>query len=222
MADSVAVLVDGDNITARYAATILEIARRRGSPAIVRVYADASRSNGWDDAAGYRVIHAGPGKNAADVLLAIDAMELLLSRDIREFIIASSDGDFTHIAQRLREHGAGVTGLGEMKTPIGLRACYISFIELDEVEVPVASSAAASDLDRRIRSMIASHSKNGQGMRISDLSPRMHAQHGTRISTHPEKTWRAYLLARPHLYEVGARGPDAMVRFKPDGFSINL
>ena len=67
--------------------------------------------------------------------------------------------------------------------------------------------------------MIADHSQRGQGIRIADLSARMRAAHRTRISTFAERTWRAYLAARPLLYELDPRGPEARVRFLRDGFS---
>jgi hypothetical protein len=47
----------------------------------------------------------------------------------------------------------------------------------------------------------------------------MHVQHGIRISTFPEKTWRSYLQARPALFDLDPRGPEAMVRFRPEGFA---
>lgn len=53
-----------------------------------------------------------------------------------------------------------------------------------------------------------------EGMRIAALGPLMHARHGTRISTFPERTWRAYLAARPELYFLDPRGPEARVRLR--------
>jgi len=54
-------------------------------------------------------------------------------------------------------------------------------------------------------------------MKVAVLGGQMFKIHGTRISAHPEKTWRSYLAARGDLYDLDARGPDAMVRFKPEG-----
>ena len=71
----------------------------------------------------------------------------------------------------------------------------------------------------KIRAMIAQHSKKGSGMRIAELAPKMHVAHGIKISTLPEKTWRSYLTARPALYDLDQRGPEAMVRFRPEGFA---
>jgi hypothetical protein len=224
-----AVLVDGDNISAAHAAEILKIATQRGIPDVVRVYTDAQRPSDWHGATGYRMIHAGCGKNAADVLLAIDAMELALSGGFRAFLIASSDRDFLHVLQRLREYGAVVTGVGEAKAPHSFRSACSSFIQIGKVPVvkpvvPAVQSApdpvsAPNDIDQNIRQMIAAHSKNGEGMRITDLNARMRVEHGVLISTHKERNWRTYLTARPNLYDVDARGPDAKVRFRPGGFS---
>jgi hypothetical protein len=47
----------------------------------------------------------------------------------------------------------------------------------------------------------------------------MKTLHGVQISTLPEKKWRTYLSARPALYELDPRGPDAHVRFKARGFA---
>lgn len=89
MCARLAVLVDGDNISGRHAARILEIAGRHAPPTVTRVYTNAQRSSEWHEASGYRMIHAGTGKNASDLLLAIDAMELALSAAVDCFAIAS-------------------------------------------------------------------------------------------------------------------------------------
>jgi hypothetical protein len=72
----VSVLVDGDNISGKHAAQIRSIAIERGDPSVLRVYTDAQRPSVWHGAIGYRMLHAGTGKNAADILLALGAMEL--------------------------------------------------------------------------------------------------------------------------------------------------
>jgi hypothetical protein len=222
MAQSVSVLVDGDNISGKHAEQILSVAAKHGEPAVVRVYADAQRPSDWHGALGYRILHAGTGKNASDILLALDAMELLLSKHTRCFVIASSDGDFTHLATRLREHGAKVIGIGEAKAPSAFRASCSEFVEIGKarpVRLVPKPAAIATALDLQIRAMIATHSKNGAGMRIAELAPKLHAQHGIRSSTYPERSGRAYLVARPSLYDLDPRGPEAMVRFRPEGFS---
>ncbi len=192
---------------------------------MVRVYRDAQSLSDWHNAYGYRMIHAGTGKNAADILLALDAMELLLVREVRCFVIASSDGDFTHIATRLRENGAKVIGLGEEKAPDAFRACCSRFVELGTRE-PVVSlhtvqkvASTATDFDEKIRDVIKEFSKGSAGIRIVELSSKMYSSHDVRISSLPEKNWRSYFNARPELYDLDPRGANAKVRFRPEGFS---
>ncbi|WP_417272341.1 NYN domain-containing protein [Celeribacter halophilus] len=225
MAQSVAVLVDGDNISGKYAKDILTAAGKHGEPSVVRVYRDAQSLSDWHNAYGYRMIHAGTGKNAADILLALDAMELLLVREMRCFVIASSDGDFTHIATRLRENGAKVIGLGEEKAPDAFRACCSRFVELG-ARKPVApprlvpkEKLPVRAFDLNVRSIIAERSKNRTGARLSEVSQQMYIKHDVKISSFPEKNWRSYFKARPELYDLDPPGAEAKVRFRPEGFS---
>ncbi|WP_380054264.1 NYN domain-containing protein [Falsihalocynthiibacter sp. SS001] len=222
MARTVSVLIDGDNISGKYAEKIRSIAAKHGDATVVRVYTDAQRPSDWHDAAGFRMLHAGTGKNAADILLALDAMELLLSRNADLFVIASSDGDFTHLATRLREHGATVIGIGEAKAPSAFRTCCTDFVEIGpKPPVAIVPKAAPNvkHLDLSIRAMIEEHSIKGEGMRIAELARKMQSKHGVRIGSYPERNWRTYLSSRPALYELDPRGPEAMVRFRPKGFA---
>ena len=43
--------------------------------------------------------------------------------------------------------------------------------------------------------------------------------HGVKISELPEKRWRSYLAVRPALYDLDPKGPEALVRFRPEGFA---
>ena len=222
MVQSVAVLVDGDNISSKHGAAILSIAATHGDPIVARVYLDAQRGSDWHSATGFRLIHAGTGKNAADLLMAIDAMDLCHAKAATRFVIASSDGDFSHLAVRLRELGIKVIGVGEAKAPRMFRASCSSFVELGAkptVKLVPKLPAGITDLDLKIRSMIAQHSQQGAGMLMTALAPKMHVQHGVKISALPEKTWRKYLAARPALFDLDPRGADAMVRFRPAGFA---
>ncbi|MDK3017305.1 NYN domain-containing protein [Pseudodonghicola flavimaris] len=236
MEDSIAILVDGDNLSAAHAPDLRRIAEALGRPTVLRVYGDFSRALAWQAAPGFRLCHAGNGKNAADLLMTVEAMELALEHDFGALILASSDGDFSHLALRLRERGMTIVGAGEAKAPQHFRAACNRFLELGQAaptprppahcpsELP-APTAERPDrptpLDLQIRAMIATHSKQGRGMPLAALSPMMHTAHGVRISTLPEKTWRSYLTARKTLYDLDPRGPGAMVRFRPEGFAGN-
>ncbi|MEO1457809.1 MAG: NYN domain-containing protein, partial [Pseudomonadota bacterium] len=209
-------------VSSRHVTRVLGEGRKLGRLDVARVYVTAKQPSDWLPVPGFRPIYAGAAKNAADVLLSIDAMELALVGGIDCFVIVTSDRDYAHLALRLRERGLVVLGLGEAKATAEFRLACTAFVLLPG-DAPSVSQAArqhgVSELDRRIRCMIATHSRSGGGMRLADLSPKMHAAHGTRISTFPERTWRAYLAARPALYEIDPRGPEAMVRFRPSGFA---
>ncbi|SFN71462.1 Uncharacterized conserved protein, LabA/DUF88 family [Roseovarius lutimaris] len=237
--ERVAVLVDGDNINAMHAEQVRCAGRRLGRVDVTRVYAAANIKSDWLTTPGYRVMHAGSGKNAADILLCIDAMELALTSGIENFVIATSDGDFSHVAQRLRERGLHVHGMGEAKSPQSFRLACTTFTVLKTARCSVATPVAkpptpvakppapvakssqpdVSELDRNIKAMIACHSVKGGGMRLQDLALKMCQAHGTRISTLSEKNWRAYLAKRPNLYVLDPRGPNATVRLHSKAFA---
>lgn len=215
---AVAVLIDGDNLSGKHAERILQVAATLGRPTVLRVFVDAQRPCDWHGRHGFRLMHAGTGKNASDILLALDAVELALRGHSNQFVIASSDGDFTHLALRLREYGASVTGVGEVKTPQSFRAACSSFVEIGSPaldSVPkLHLKEAQSEMDQKIRALMAEQECVSEGMRIAALGPLMHARHGTRISSFPERSWRAYLAARPEIYTLDPRGPEARVRLR--------
>jgi hypothetical protein len=63
----VALLIDGENIAARHAQTILKQARQLGEPRLRRVYGDAALLKGWDAEPEVDLIHTRCGKNSADM-----------------------------------------------------------------------------------------------------------------------------------------------------------
>ena len=128
-----AVLIDADNASARHARAIFEAVATLGEATVRRIYGDFSngRLAAWNAAIGACAIvqHQQPahakGKNAADIALVIDAMDLLHRGRLDGFCLVSSDSDFTRLAQRLREGGFRVYGFGESKTPQAFRnACH--------------------------------------------------------------------------------------------------
>lgn len=92
MTGRVAIFVDGENLSAIHARAIPSIGAAAGSPDVARVYMNAACNSEWHAAAGFRLIHAGIGKNAADLLLSIEAMELAMSQAFSSVVIASSTG----------------------------------------------------------------------------------------------------------------------------------
>ena len=145
-----AVLVDAENVSPAFAPHILSEAMKRGTVEIRRAFSAAAHS-GWDaalvrhafDAVG-RTRHAG-GRNAADIELAIAAMDLLHDDRIDGFVIASSDSDFAPLAIRLRQSGRYVLGIGERKTPGQFIKACDDFAYLEPPSVPAEPPAPQAD-----------------------------------------------------------------------------
>jgi len=73
------------------------------------------------------------GKNASDIGLVIDAMDILHQGKFDGFVLVSSDSDFTRLASRIREEGLEVVGIGEAKTPESLRKVCNRFILIENI-----------------------------------------------------------------------------------------
>jgi predicted nuclease of predicted toxin-antitoxin system len=136
-----AVLIDADNVPARHAAAILKEITSFGEPALKRVYGDWSSSAlaAWKDQARDlgMVMHQQSantkGKNASDIGLVIDAMDILHRGKFNGFVLVSSDSDFTRLASRIREDGLEVIGIGEAKTPESLRNVCNRFVLIENI-----------------------------------------------------------------------------------------
>ena len=119
----IALLIDADNISSKYLPIILKEAQKYGLVNIKRIYGDWSERKDWkplllkNSISPIQQYAYTTGKNASDIAMIIDAMDLLYSGIVDGFIIASSDSDFTRLAIRLREAGKLVVGMGEKKTP---------------------------------------------------------------------------------------------------------
>ena len=147
-----ALLVDGENLSAALAGRLISRSLAQGSPVIRRVYGDAARVSGWDAAPGFKLVHAGRGKNAADMLLCIEAMALVQAGQVDGVVVASSDGDFSHLATHLREAGVLVIGMGEAKAPAHWRKCCTRFEDLAEATaaapLPKADAALIAEVEK--------------------------------------------------------------------------
>ncbi len=136
-----AVLIDADNIPAKYAGAILKEITSFGEPALRRVYGDWSsgRLNTWTKAVrdlglvAHQETANTIGKNASDIGLVIDAMDILHTGRFDGFVLVSSDSDFTALANRVREQGIDVIGIGEAKAPESLRNVCNRFILLENI-----------------------------------------------------------------------------------------
>lgn len=145
-----AVLIDADNASARIADGLFEEIAKLGEASVRRIYGDFSsaRSKAWAEVLSKHAIIPQQqfayttGKNASDITLVIDAMDLLHSGRFDGFCLVSSDSDFTRFAARIREQGLDVYGFGEQKTPESFRQACRRFIYTENL-LPVAATNTA-------------------------------------------------------------------------------
>lgn len=155
-----AVLIDADNVPAKYAEAVLREVTAHGQPGLRRVYGDWSNDHikGWIGKATEHglLLHQESafvkGKNTSDIGLVIDAMDILHQNRFDGFVLVSSDSDFTALAIRIREQGLSVIGIGEAKTPDALKNACNRFVRLenllDEEGGPVEPQAKAASKTR--------------------------------------------------------------------------
>lgn len=145
-----AVLIDADNTSSKIVDGLFEEIAKIGEASVRRIYGDFShsRSKGWADTLSKHAIIPQQqfayttGKNASDITLVIDAMDLLHSGRFDGFCLVSSDSDFTRLAARIREQGVDVFGFGEHKTPESFRQACRRFVYTENL---VASASTNQD-----------------------------------------------------------------------------
>ena len=143
-----AVLIDGDNTSPQIAGGLFEEIAKFGEASVRRIYGDFSGPHlkSWADILQkhaidpYQQFAYTKGKNASDIALVIDAMDLLHSGRFDGFCLVSSDSDFTRLASRMREQGADVYGFGAQKTPESFRQACRRFIYTENL-MPAATAA---------------------------------------------------------------------------------
>jgi hypothetical protein len=153
-----AVLIDADNASPRIAPGLFEEIAKIGEASVRRIYGDFSgtRLKGWADVLATHAImpHQNfaytTGKNASDIALVIDAMDLLHSGRFDGFCLVSSDSDFTRLAARIREQGVDVYGFGEQKTPEAFRQACRRFVYTENLlpEAPAPDRPVRPDARR--------------------------------------------------------------------------
>jgi hypothetical protein len=163
-----------------------------GEASVRRIYGDFSspRLKAWSEVLSkYAIVPVQQvayttGKNASDITLVIEAMDLLHSGRFHGFCLVSSDSDFTRLAQRIREEGVDVFGFGEQKTPESFRQACRRFIYTENLGLRAAEPTqptralkpideAKAMLERVITEMGADdwHSLGGVGSQLLNLAP---------------------------------------------------
>ncbi|RKJ93973.1 NYN domain-containing protein [Alicycliphilus denitrificans] len=151
----IALLIDADNAPADKIDEILTELSTLGEINVRRAYGNWTKSGlgGWQDRLLESAIRPmqqfdySKRKNATDMAMTVDAMELLYSERPDAFGIVSSDADFTPLVMHLRSKGAAVYGFGAAQTPKPFVNACSRFLYLEslasegEAEVDVARAA---------------------------------------------------------------------------------
>ncbi|HRN61191.1 MAG TPA: NYN domain-containing protein [Luteimonas sp.] len=147
----IALLIDADNAPASKIDAILNEVARHGVVNVRRAYGNWKSQNlySWE-----KVLHEyairpvqqfaySTGKNASDMAMVIDAMDLMYARNLDGFAVVSSDADFTPLVMRLRNDGYAVYGFGQKQTPLPFVKACSTFLFLEQLGEDAAVSGQA-------------------------------------------------------------------------------
>lgn len=152
----IALLIDADNAPASRINTILSEVGKYGVVTVRRAYGNWSKESlkPWVSCLPAYAIHPmqqfdyTKGKNASDVALAIDAMELLYTQPIDAFAIVSSDSDFTPLVVRILNSDKKVYGFGERKALLSFVSACSNFFYLEAAKEETKKTAKTKVSDR--------------------------------------------------------------------------
>lgn len=138
---NIALLIDADNASPAGIDAVLTVLAELGAVNVRRAYGNWKKPalKGWEALVQRHAImpqqqfDVSKGKNATDMRMTIDAMDLLYSGRIGGFGIMSSDSDFGPVAMRLKQDGLPVYGFGTDKTPESFREACTRFIIIDQL-----------------------------------------------------------------------------------------
>jgi uncharacterized LabA/DUF88 family protein len=141
-------LIDGENLDSKYAGDLMERASALGTFVTKRIYGqrDNARMIKWDTLLAEHgltkvdVSKISREKDSADFKLVVEAMDMLHGRQLDGFCVASSDGDFSALADRVRANALAFYGFGEKKAPAPYKARCTRFVELDPAKKAAAPS----------------------------------------------------------------------------------
>ncbi len=230
-----AVLIDADNASARIADGLFEEIAKIGEASVRRIYGDFSsaRSKAWTDILSKHAIIPQQqfayttGKNASDITLVIDAMDLLHSGRFEGFCLVSSDSDFTRLASRIREQGVDVFGFGEHKTPESFRQACRRFIYTENL-LPGANAHALEpgtgakplqplkDAVPLLRKVVSQIDSEDGWVALGAVGTQL-------INSHPDFDSRTYgarklsdLVRNTGAFEIKQDGQSMRIRTKPE------
>ena len=173
----IALLIDADNSPAVKIDLILNELSTFGETSIRRAYGNWKKQElrGWEEVLHEHAIRPmqqfdySKGKNASDMAMVIDALDILYSDRPEAFGIVSSDADFTPLVMYLRAKGTAVYGFGAQKTPEPFVNACSRFLFLDKLAAPAAGGSADADADAAATPLRVSTAKLKQYTKLVTL-----------------------------------------------------
>ncbi|MES2879122.1 MAG: NYN domain-containing protein [Pseudomonadota bacterium] len=170
----IALLIDADNSPAAKIDVILTELSTFGVTNVRRAYGNWKKNElkGWEEKLHEHAIRPmqqfdySKGKNASDMAMVIDALELLYTDQPDAFGIVSSDADFTPLVMHLRAKGAAVYGFGAQKTPEPFVNACSRFLYLDRLGVTDAIDGAATSTTPVSADVVVTPAKLIQPLRV--------------------------------------------------------
>jgi len=174
----IALLIDADNAPAEKIDEILTELSTFGVINIRRAYGNWTKHGliGWQNKLLEYALRPmqqfdySKHKNATDMAMTVDAMELLYTEKPEAFGIVSSDADFTPLVMHLRSKGAAVYGFGAAQTPRPFVNACSRFLYLEALGEEVAlepKPARPEARDHKAESAeAAAKSDDGAGLRV--------------------------------------------------------
>ncbi|GMM94390.1 NYN domain-containing protein [Qipengyuania sp. MTN3-11] len=173
---NIALLIDADNTTPQGIDPVLTVMAELGQVNIRRAYGNFAKDNlaRWDKITNkfgirpQQQFDVSKGKNATDMAMTIDAIDLLYQGKVDGFGIMTSDSDFTPLVTRLRQDGIVVYGFGESKTPQAFKSVCTRFIDINQLisnaaeEDSGGSSQSARTLDADLTDLIGAAYKEAK------------------------------------------------------------
>ena len=174
---NIALLIDADNATPASLDPVLTVLAELGTVNIRRAYGNWNKASlkGWSDISHQYAIEPHQqfdvtrGKNATDMKMTIDAMDLLFGGRVDGFGIMSSDSDFAPLVMRIRQDGLPVYGFGEDKAPPAFRQACTRFIEVKAIALRADPAIAAprkpigKDIVELLRSALEASKRDERG-----------------------------------------------------------
>ena len=161
----IALLIDAENTSVKYLDSIFMELKNYGMVTYKRMYGDFTSKtlSEWNHKALTYAVDPiqqprySTAKNAADIMLVIDAMDIMYTKNADMFCIVSSDSDFTRLVNRICEEGIEVIGMGKSDASKTLKAACTIFKNLDIIGATEEDSTGTNN-------------KNGQSQKAGSIA----------------------------------------------------